>query len=76
MHRDSTPEAQALASSVSLVLYEYFEGHLPEARLFEELSALLNDVRATIVVGNVSRAFAMQANSSSRQELRPLALLA
>lgn len=47
MHRNSDPDARALAASISVLLYQHFEGYLRQPRLLEELRAL---VAAPIVV--------------------------
>lgn len=65
MYLNSALEAQALAASVSLLLYQYFEGHLPEEPLRAELFKIADNLVVTMELTNpIMR---MESNSISQQ---------
>lgn len=74
MHLDSTREAQALVSKVSLFLSEYFDGALTESRLTEELTALVNRAFVSIEVPGAGARYVMSGGSVSQRPLTRLAL--
>lgn len=76
MHLDSTAEAQDLVSSVSLLLYEHFEGHLSEARVLDELMSLVSQALVTIELASAEPRFLMSAHSTSLRPMAHLAILA
>jgi hypothetical protein len=51
MHRDSSPEAIDLVSSIHLLLAERDEEMIDEVQLRRELLSLLNNVRESLVFG-------------------------
>jgi hypothetical protein len=53
-HLDSSQEAQELAAAVAVPLYEYFEGHMPEPRLWIELAKIVRNVRVSLGTPSVS----------------------
>jgi hypothetical protein len=65
MHHDSSSEAQTLVTSVSLLLYQHFEGHLRNGALREELVKLVDNV--VINWELVPRSIVMQSSSKSQQ---------
>jgi hypothetical protein len=63
MHQDSSPEAQELVSSLSLLFYEYLSGHMPEEQLRHELASIAgNRIVNVRVVGNLVHPIKQAAN--------------
>lgn len=78
MHRDSSPVAVELASSIHLLLSERDEGMLDDAGLRRELLLLLNNVRESLVIGDgVSTAPSpgVRASASRASWVRPAPLV-
>jgi hypothetical protein len=54
MHQNSPPQAQALASSISLLLYQHFDGYLKEPELRLDLLSLIDVFSAKAAVAPVA----------------------
>ena len=72
MHLDSLPAAQELAGSVSLVLYEFFEGYLSESEALSDLRGFVNDVLVSIEL--TPARVATRSIANSQQTAVPLTL--
>lgn len=72
VHRSGTPATQDLVAAISLLMYEFFGGHLREPLLLEELSGIARDVRVEWALGAVSPRTLSSANMIISQQREPV----